>query len=627
MGLTAACWMLAALVIWLAVKFGATSFVRYFPAPVGRGLGLGIGVIIIWIQLKTMYSWFIGPKGNLLITNGALGATFMVVGMVVLALMWRSKHPTKPYLLALLPVSALAVWAIESTSTIPFAWLSAGKIQSTLDMLPPFLPTSFLSEIFSNDGWALVTTVVTVLGAQALFLAFTFIVDSAGNAVTVEELTGKRYDLDEELRASALAMAVVPWFGLVPPSSNMAATRPIYTAKLGAGMRDAARWASIFAAFFFMAVMVAVWFGLDRVPKLFMVAALIVIGYNMIDASLLKRPSQDEGERQMWFQSWGIGLIFIFTSGIFAMLAGFAVAVTQFVRGAEGAVVRAIYTLREMRSRKWRHFEQEVALKRVASRAVVVQLQGTANFAVAKRIQEEVYRVAQPKAIDAIIIDAQRVVHWDLTAMQGFVRLSADLKTNGIELAVAQVGDEAHEVLKSQVRLFQTVDAALEWSEDLVLERQGMGAALTPVVPKTLSEVPIFRPLSKDGIGALFEAGAVKPFKPQQTVFANGDTDTTIFCILVGSVSMEVQGTGGPLRIATFTAGMIFGEMAFLDGSVRSARAVAAEKSHVFCFNRISFERWAELYPKDANALLGGIAIQLASRMRSTTTQLIALNP
>ena len=54
---------------------------------------------------------------------------------------------------------------------------------------------------------------VRVLASQVLFVAFTFMVDSAGNAATIENMTGDGYDLNEELRASAPAGGMVVVMG------------------------------------------------------------------------------------------------------------------------------------------------------------------------------------------------------------------------------------------------------------------------------------------------------------------------------------------------------------------------------------------------------------------------------
>ena len=96
---------------------------------------------------------------------------------------------------------------------------------------------------------------------------------------------------------------------------------------------------------------------------------------------------------------------------------------------------------------------------------------------------------------------------------------------------------------------------------------------------------------------------------------------------LSGSVSIEMPAMGKTLRVATFVPGMVFGEMAFLDGSARSARAVALEPSQVFYLPRERFVAWAQKHPQDGQRLLNALAAQMSQRLRFTTAQLIALNP
>ena len=97
--------------------------------------------------------------------------------------------------------------------------------------------------------------------------------------------------------------------------------------------------------------------------------------------------------------------------------------------------------------------------------------------------------------------------------------------------------------------------------------------------------------------------------------------------LLSGNVTIEVPGRSEPLRVATFSAGMVLGELAFLDGSARSARAVAVDACKLFCLPRDRFDEWARLYPADAQILLGNLAAQISLRLRFTTSQLIAFNP
>lgn len=625
MGLTAACLTLSGLVIWLAVRADVTAFARYLPAPVGRGLSLGIGLTILWVQAKTVGGWFLDAAGRFAATGPTIAAVVLLVLMIRLAMVWRRDHPTKPYLLALLPVAAVCVWVLEYTTLIPFAWITAPDVTHWSQLLPPWLGRAFFTEVLQAGHWPLFWTAITVLAAQALFVAFTFIVESAGNAASLEQLTGVPYDLNDELRASALSMAVLPWFGLLPASSLLTASRPLYESGMRTGR--SVRRSNLVAAAGLLLMLALAWAGLNRVPALFVVAALVVIGFNLLDPVQLAKPDREPGERQMWWQSWMIGLVFLFTSGVFAMLAGFVVAVAQFVRGAEGSVIRSIYTLREMRSRRWRGMAEEIALRRASSRVVLVVLQGTASFAVTRRIREEISRAIQSQPVDVLLIDTQRVLHWDVTALDSFKRMADELQRTEIDLLISHPSEDARKALEETARLFNTTDRALEWAENEVLRRQGMAAALAGTPLAKVSELPLCAGLSEAGKIAFSGAGTLRTAIPGQQIFKQGERDATLIALLSGSVTAEIPGRAEAVRVATFGPGMVLGELAFLDGSARSARAVAIEDCRLFCLPRAGFDAWAKEYPADAQTLLTTLAAQMSLRLRFTTAQLIAFNP
>jgi len=60
-------------------------------------------------------------------------------------------------------------------------------------------------------------------------------------------------------------------------------------------------------------------------------------------------------------------------------------------------------------------------------------------------------------------------------------------------------------------------------------------------------------------------------FKPGQVIFEQGDQGDAMFVINSGEIDIEIDGK----VIETLTAGAIFGEMALIDGSARSATARA----------------------------------------------------
>ena len=626
MGLAAACMTLSAVFIWLSLRYGATSFARYLPAPVGRGLSLGFGLTILWLQVKTIAGWYLDGKGHLQFPIDAIAKLVLVLVLLGTVMQWRRKHPRKPYLIALLPLAALIVLVIEFGTPIRFGWIEVPPLKSPLDLLPMALTGGFSGEVLRADLAPVLFSALTILVTQALFVAFTFMVDSAGNAASIENMTGDAYDLNEELKVSALTMAVLPWFGMLPASSLVAATRPQYDSGIKNG-RSIKLGNLVVVATLLLAVG-AVWLGVNRIPTVFVMVALVVIGMNLLEPSLFERPGRSQGERQMWWQTWMIGLVFVLTSGIFAMLAGFAVAVAQLVKGVEGTIIRATYTLKEIRSRRWRSENEDALIRRSGDRAVVIVLQGTASFAVARRIREEISRLVNPKQMDVLLVDAQRVTHWDLTALEAFKRMADEFQRTHVEFMLSHPTDDVRKLLSDTIMLFSNTDKALEWAENEVLRRQGIAVALQNKPYPRVDALPLVANMSDEGRRALAGAGKSVIVAAGMPVFNAGDSDGSLLVVLAGSVSIEIpQGAGvEPLRVAGFGTSMVFGEMAFLDGSVRSGKATATNSCQLFLLPRPAFNDWARQYPYDAQVLLIEVAQQLSHRLRFTTSQLITLN-
>lgn len=80
--------------------------------------------------------------------------------------------------------------------------------------------------------------------------------------------------------------------------------------------------------------------------------------------------------------------------------------------------------------------------------------------------------------------------------------------------------------------------------------------------------------MSYDAInfGLLIGRVPVRNFKAGETIFEEGDPATELFVIQSGQVEIQT----GDRRLDTLDANSIFGEMALIDASPRSASAIAA---------------------------------------------------
>lgn len=82
-----------------------------------------------------------------------------------------------------------------------------------------------------------------------------------------------------------------------------------------------------------------------------------------------------------------------------------------------------------------------------------------------------------------------------------------------------------------------------------------------------------------------------KSFGKLDVIFNEGDPGDAAYLIREGSVSLRRKTDNGMVTVATVKAGMLFGEMALLDGSPRMATAIAAEDTVCSLVAPEAFER------------------------------------
>lgn len=83
--------------------------------------------------------------------------------------------------------------------------------------------------------------------------------------------------------------------------------------------------------------------------------------------------------------------------------------------------------------------------------------------------------------------------------------------------------------------------------------------------------------------------------------------------------------SGHEKRLATFTAGMSFGEVAFVEGSTRTATIYADRETECWALYREDLDEIARSYPRVKAVLMENIALDLCHRLRATNATLSAL--
>jgi CRP-like cAMP-binding protein len=121
-----------------------------------------------------------------------------------------------------------------------------------------------------------------------------------------------------------------------------------------------------------------------------------------------------------------------------------------------------------------------------------------------------------------------------------------------------------------------------------------------------LADVPLFQQLPKRHLRKLADQAIEARYQPHSRIVRKGERGETFFVILDGTA--RVQGGRSAKRLG---AGDFFGEMALLDGEVRSATVTAETEVHVMRISRRRFLQMLERDPKLAIMMLKALAARL----------------
>jgi CRP-like cAMP-binding protein len=142
-----------------------------------------------------------------------------------------------------------------------------------------------------------------------------------------------------------------------------------------------------------------------------------------------------------------------------------------------------------------------------------------------------------------------------------------------------------------------------------------------------LSKVELFAGLKPEALDLIAKVSSEESHALGSKIFQHGDVGDKLYLILEGRVriSREVAGMGEE-ALAVLGPGQVFGEMALLDESPRSADAVVHERCRVLSIPKDGFDDLLFLHKDLAYEVLWSIVRMLVRRLRETTDKLTFLS-
>ncbi len=138
-----------------------------------------------------------------------------------------------------------------------------------------------------------------------------------------------------------------------------------------------------------------------------------------------------------------------------------------------------------------------------------------------------------------------------------------------------------------------------------------------------LKKVPIFAGLTQFDLDKLASLVTVQHYAKDNLILLEEDMGRVLFMIGKGKVKIsQINDDGREVILSILSSGDIFGEMALLDGSSRSASVTSLTDSELMILRRGDFLNLLEEYPKVSINLLK----ELARRLRKSDSQIKSLS-
>jgi len=107
-----------------------------------------------------------------------------------------------------------------------------------------------------------------------------------------------------------------------------------------------------------------------------------------------------------------------------------------------------------------------------------------------------------------------------------------------------------------------------------------------------IAEMPIFKEFSDQELQNFIEMGHdISEFKRGETIINEGESLTSIYIILKGSVKIVKKVDGHTILLSKLKSGELFGEMSFFSNKRRHSDAVASDDVQVLKMNEDFFEK------------------------------------
>lgn len=601
------------------VKLG--TLIKFTPQPVMAGFQNAAALLLFLVQLGNVC----GFDQNMPFTQvpahwASIKPLSMVIAAFTFAVMWNARKlvPKVPPMLTGFFFGCALYYVCQLVGLgglLGPVMASASTVTLQLGAFPYFARLA--------DGATLLAFAPTIVGG-ALALAIVASIDALLCTKLVTALGEPRRDSDRILLRYGLANVASACLGGITCGINIGAS----IANRSFGGRSPVSVLVNAAALLVASVLMFRWLG--YIPRVALSAVIMVIAVQHFDVWSLRLLRRVRSAPRSLRVSTITDLVVVITVAVLsialnivaAVFIGVVIAVVLFVFHMSRSVVRRSYRCDAIHSRKSRTAAERTFLETAGSKILVMELQGALFFGtgetIAKRVDSELGHETT-----CVILDLRRLTELDSTGSGTLLEIKSGLARRKVSLLLAAgAGSTAMERLAEfgarpsfdHVEVFPDVDRAIERAEDELLRtrtRDGDAELAT-------AEIGLFAGYPQGDIKAIASQMKRKSYPAGTIVFHEGEPSDEVLIVLKGTASAYLErANAANIRLATFSPGTVFGELAILDHGPRSASVVADSDLVCYALSRADYAELAEKSPSAAILFMAAIGRELSGRLRT----------
>lgn len=612
---------------------GGGRLIKFVPYTVVSGYLSGVGVIIALGQIPKLFGL---PKGTPLLSGlispGLWRWQSLVVGLITVAVMVATPRITRK-----VPAAILGLLG-GILSYFLLGLFSSGLLtmQDNPFIIGPIHASgSFFDAVSSRIASFLSMDLMSlrIILVPALTLSVLLSIDTLKTCVVLDALTRSRHKSDRELIGQGIGNLVTFLAGGIPGAGTMGPTL-INVTSGGRTPRSGVIEGVLVVMTLFLLGRLFAW-----VPIGALAGILLVIAYRMFDWRNMLRLLRYPAGRLDFAVIAFVIIVAVTVDLIAASGVGIALAILLFIRDQiKGTVIRRKRSLDQVSSKTSRLEAEREVLNKHGNEAVFCELQGNLFFGTTDQLFTQLETDLRTKRY--ILLDMRRVQSMDYTAAHLFEQMQAQLEERGGRLLFTSMAAGLHDQLDFErylaqmgvvreggggVMISETLDSALEWMEDHILEAYNM-LQEDSAQPLQLKDFELFRQFDEKMISELASCVTELSVTQGRKVVSQGDPGDKIYLVRRGSVRILLPLKGGtPYHLATIGQGDFFGEISFIDGSIRSADVEAKVPTDLYVLSRSRLNEQSHSNPVFGVQVFARLALAIAKRLRHTDAELQAL--